>query len=336
MVRRCTSDQCLVAAVRKSRCSGIDLPVVGLLNNPSRDWRAISSRGGVRVASMQKRALEVDWNKFNINDFLFSHCTIVTSVTTAPNGYWIEPPCQELVNANGNAWTTPVLLATFKSFCGAENYYEHVQVPELSKGKILDAVLRPVVHVGKDGKKAEVLVCDILVATSRIHADIVDRVEEGELTTMSMGCVAHVVTCSKCGKEISDDNDSCPHLDNELMQEFVDKNGVRRIVSELCGRTYLKDGVLVGDPDSVEFIEASWVERPAYKGAVLNHMISAPSEKHASIVSMSTVKLSSLWEDLSHMRVADTEGMIVLRVARAELKRRQQEDMISRVASIRF
>jgi len=717
--------------------------VAGILSNPSRDWSAIAKRnGGVRVAS-EKRALDVDWKKFNIEDFLFNHCSIVTSVATASNGYWIEPPCHELVNANGNAWTTPVLMATFKSFCGAENYYEHVQVPELSKGKILDAVLRPVVHVGRDGKKAEVMICDILVATSRIHSDIVDRILNNELTTMSMGCglfgtlvtmsdgtrkriedigagemvfthkgsikkvtkpvktiwngdlyslkldgrpesldftgnhrffvasgikeclcgcgeelpdgnlgscfikghkvrvlnpmkkysseermsivkkidtakklkgewkalrdikagdyiltpvaqdsnsdywmteetarllglflaegcyrkvedeyvavefsyslseldtlaketadllesefgvkssiytredcnqcvvrsvvdrevvawfmenagnyshskvlqekifqlpksvllslfggwfdgdgccdfknrsrlsgstvskrlaeqldlllfrcgiyhsykitptkigktdliqrmavhhltipsseaykldgfsnkviirdiekrtrwdfvddyvmvrvksndqvrdiadnniqidvycleveddhsflvgnvsaencVAHVVTCSRCGKELSDDNDSCPHLENELMQEFVDKNGVRRIVAELCGRTYMKDGVLVGDPDSLEFIEASWVERPAYKGAVLNYMISEPTKKQASILQMSTKNLSSLFEDVLHMRVADTEGMMVLRVARAEILRRNREDIISRVASI--
>jgi len=331
-MRRCTSDHCLVAAARKSRLVGLDLPVAGILHSPSRDWNAISKRGSIRVAS-DRRALDVDWKKFNVNDFLFSHCTIVTSVKTADNGFWIEPPCEELVNANGNAWTTPVLLATFKSFGNAENYYEHVQVPELSKGKILDAVLRPVTYVGQTGLKADVLYCDILVATSRTHGELVDRIEHGELTTMSMGCLAHVVQCSKCGKEIKDDDANCEHLDNELMQEFVDKNGVRRIVSELCGRSFKRNGEWVGDPESLEFIEASWVEKPAFKGAVLNHMISeVDAEKHASILSLPSRKLAALFDDLPHIRVADAEGMLVLRVAREELLRRREEHLISRVA----
>jgi hypothetical protein len=334
-MRRCTSDHCLLAATRKSRLFGLDLPVAGVLHSPVREWGAIAHRVGARRIASARRALDVDWKKFNVNDYLFSHCTIVTSVKTADNGYWIDPPCQELVNANGNAWSTPVLLATFKSFIGAENYYEHVQVPELSKGKILDAVLRPVVYVGKDGSKADVYYCDILVATSRIHADIVERVEEGDLTTMSMGCLAHVVQCSKCGKEIEDDGDNCEHLENELMREFVDKNGVRRVVAELCGRSTKKDGQWVGDPASVEFIEASWVEKPAFKGAVLNYMISEPTTKQASILNLSTSKLASLFEDLPHIRVADTDGMMVLRVARAELWRRRQEGLIARVACAR-
>ena len=66
-----------------------------------------------------------------------------------------------------NAWSNPVLLATFGTFRGAQNYHEHVQIPELSKGTILDAVIRPVAYQDDDGKTAAVNYVDILVATNK-------------------------------------------------------------------------------------------------------------------------------------------------------------------------
>lgn len=116
------------------------------------------------------------------------NCTIVCSVETEDNGYYIKSPCDELVNSNANAWSNPVLLSTFRSFIGAYNYYEHVQIPELSKGRVIDAVLRPVVYEGKKGGKANVWYCDILVQTDRIHIGLCRRIASGELSTLSMGC----------------------------------------------------------------------------------------------------------------------------------------------------
>ena len=135
--RRCTSDVCLMNASKRSFV--LNLPVANILDNPKRDWRSVSA-GKIKVAS--NRSLGIDWNEYCKDDYLFTHATIVASVATAKNGYHIQSPCDELVNNNGNAWTNEVLLSTFRSFVGGENYYEHVQVPELSKGKILDAVIR--------------------------------------------------------------------------------------------------------------------------------------------------------------------------------------------------
>ena len=154
-------------------------------------------------------------------------------------------------------------------------------------------------------------------------------------------CLAHWVTCSKCGAELGDDDPNCAHLDREIMTSFHDENGIERIVSELCGR-HLRDasgkllrdasGNLVGDPESVKFIEASWVAKPAFLGAVLNHYISEIPKAAAQILDLSTASLEDTIEDIFKMRVADTNGMIVLRVAQHELLRRRQLSIADRVA----
>lgn len=701
MDRRCTSEVCISTATGRNASLGLSLSQV--LENPQKDWKRMTA-GRTRVA----REVEVDWNAFGQDRHIFSHCTIVASVKTEDNGYHIDPVCSPLVNNNGNAWTNPVLLATFRSFVGGFNFHEHVQIPELSKGKILDAVIRPIRYknasVGKDalvyycfagdtpilmsggevrgiadicpgqevvsgdgsirevlaishhyvqlsetvevsirgvldktvvtsnhgywakeniedewgwidagklernwwvlqpkpmvngtkrvnpdfawlvgeyvaegslveGRKAdgskffsltqftchknerdiiieaaekvigemgdfevpffksrwdedvqwvrkcsgsinfrdkgegsnirvghralaselfrlggrgaavkslddEILLewdeesklnflaglidgdgharrnvvslksssnslvrqvefllsslgmaysttgnwhdgaysgcatieldcyssarlkpylriknvfeepppsvsmnnraslavkegiarrvesvtpmsgevqipvynievdenhtyvannvkvknCDILVATERRHAQLCRRITSGELNTMSMGCTCSYVQCSKCGVVLGDNDPNCSHIDNEIGREFVDDNGVRRMVAELCGRS-LKDekGVWVGDEDSLKFIEASWVERPAFEGAVMNHFLSEVPKAAAKILEFPTDKLEQTMEELFRTRVADARGMMVLRVAIEEMNRRRREGMSRRV-----
>lgn len=329
--RRCTSESCQSKA---QRTFTLDLPVANLLWRPRQEWGRIRRASRIRVASDRK--LEVEWGDFQEEDYLFSHATIVCSVVLAPNGYHIEPPCDELVNSNGNAWSNEVLLACFKSFVGKNNFYEHCQVEELSKGRILDAVLRPVRYQGRNGGEANVFFCDILVATERRHTDLVRRIASGQLSTMSMGCSAHWIQCSKCGKQFDDWTPSCAHLEGEILSRFVDEDGQERVVAELCGRVIDDaNGNRVGDPKSCEFCEASWVESPAFKGAVLNHYIgelpkTAARDAHR-VVAMRTPDLDEAIEGMFRMRVADRVGMIVLRVAQEEMRRRKLEDVARRV-----
>ena len=312
----------MVAATRKS--VSLDLPVATVLPDPASDWRRIA-HGNSRVAR------NLDLKDYTLEDYLWTHCSIVCSVETEDNGYYIKPQCAELVNNNGNAWTNDVLMSTFRTFVGAENYLEHVQIPELSKGKILDAVLRPVRYKGQNGKEADVYYCDILVATNRKHEGLVNKIASGQLSTMSMGCLADYVTCSRCGAVLGDNDPNCAHIDGQLLQSFIDEDGVERIVAELCGRMIDQDGKMVGDSNSLRFIEASWVDKPAFHGAVLNHYI-GDIPKAANIITFPTQKLEDTVESLFKMRVADRTGMIVLNVARAELMRRRREAMIDRVA----
>lgn len=456
---------------------GLEASVANILVNPRSEWISYA-HNGVRTA-----AKDIDWQKFNKDDYLLTQCTIVCSVETEDDGHTIIPACNNLVNANGNAWTNDILLATFRSFVGAQNYLEHCfpagtkvlmadrsykniddvvvgesvinakgkadvvadtmcresdvfvkvncpfldsgkpfvfatpehpflvsdfegvtrfvkaedldastmylvtpsgvgfgtlfktkdgdnahlfsvekgiqfkhkvkvynltvrddntyvvegiavhncQIPALSKGTILDAVIRPVEHTGENGEKAHIYYVDILVATSREHKDLVEKIESGRLTTLSMGATCEYVTCSKCGGVFTDD-DSCEHIKNEIGQKYFDEQGKERIVSELCGRMVEKDGKLVADPDSVTFIEASWVEHPAFKGAVLEQYIegvpASTKSKHASYM-----ELTDAMEDIFKLRVADEKSGLILKVAQDEARRIERENRIARLTN---
>lgn len=213
---------------------------------------------------------------------------------------------------------------------------EHIQIPSLSKGTILDAVLRPFIYKDKEGNPVEVYICDILVATSKNHWDLVQKILNGDLNTLSMGTVCRDVQCSKCGRIFHDDEDSCEHIQDELLTNFKDENGIIRIVAELCGSSHWDQRLQqwVGNPDSNKFIEASWVQNPAYVGAVINHFIQAnmingeiagnfgkePSLEDAIMMSMG-------------MRVADSYGRLSLKLIRERHLELQRLNTINRVAS---
>lgn len=170
------------------KASFLDAHVVKILDHPKQQWNyhRRKTMGSKRFAGLQD---QVDWSLFNPKDYLFTHDTIVASVKVAKDGYTIVDPCYELVNANGNAWSNQVLSHAFRTFIGKPNFYQHYQIQGFEKGLILDAVLRPVTYVGSNGKKAQIFYVDILVATNRKHKDIVKRIVDGQLTTMSMGCL---------------------------------------------------------------------------------------------------------------------------------------------------
>ena len=207
---------------------------------------------------------------FSPDKYLLTHATIVASVDVEPSPlasdgkpYYIKESCSKYVNQNGDCWERELLLNTFRSFVGAYNYLEHVQIPQLSKGRIIDAVARPVDDNGS-------IYIDILVATSKIHRSLVASIESGEMGTLSMGCSIKYSRCSKCGRKAADEVDLCDHIRYSKNQFFYDENGVKRIIAELCGD---KD-----DPDSNVFIEASWVANPAFQGAVLRNIILAKED----------------------------------------------------------
>lgn len=290
----------------------IDFHVSGILVNPQEQWGRIKrdAMGKSRVAF---RKLDVDWKKYNTKDYLFTHDTACCSVETEENGYWITPPCWELVNANGNAWTTPVLLASFKTFIGGENYLEHMQIPALSKGKILDAIARPVVHHSDKYGNANIYVVDVLVATERKHESLIERIESGKLNTLSMGTICCYTTCSICGKVIGDNDKNCEHIDKHLGQMVTCQDGKDRICSELCGAVDENGNYI---EDSNKFIEISWVSHPAFQGAVVNafvetNEIKATREKEKD-------ELAKLFDGnlFERLKVADTDSKIALKITK--------------------
>lgn len=143
---------------------------------------------------------------------------------------------------------------------------EHVQIPELSKGKVIDAVLREI-PIGKSasGEELTTYYVDILVATDRKHKDLVRKIEAGELDKMSMGCTISFSLCTRCGNKAVDETQACQHVKYEKNNMFFDENGVQRKTAELCGHH--------SEPNSVKFCDASWVANPAFIGAVKRNNI---------------------------------------------------------------
>ena len=222
--------------------------------------------------------------KYDPEKYLLSHCSIIAAVDvdTAKESksehkdYLIKPEFSKFVNNNGDAWTKALLAKTYKSFIGANNWTEHCQIPELSKGKVIDAVLREV-PVGKDkeGKDIATYYVDILVATNRKHKDLVAKIETGETSFLSMGCKIAYSLCTKCGNKAIDETQACEHVRYEKNNTFYHEDGTQRKVAELCGHA--------SDSDSVTFIDASWVKNPAFTGAVVRNVVNPPEDVMAKI-----------------------------------------------------
>jgi hypothetical protein len=141
---------------------------------------------------------QVILQKYDPSKYLLSHCSIIASVDTEKPGqplgkqmfdgvqidrkypdYYITVGTSKYVNNNQDAWERKLLLAAYKTFIGAENYVEHIQIPELSKGKIIDAAARDI---------GDSIYVDILVATDKKHKALIEAITNGSLATLSMGC----------------------------------------------------------------------------------------------------------------------------------------------------
>lgn len=224
--------------------------------------------------------------KCDPKQFLLSHATIVASVDCyqpkrAKTGrqmnrgvqvevrwpdFRIKPECLDIVNNNGDAWERSLLLSTYRTFIGAPNYLEHIQLPELSKGFIVDAIARDL------GKSCYI---DILVATDRKHKQLVQDILSGKIGAMSMGCISLFTTCTKCGNVAADDSQLCPCVQYDGKRSaFTDDDGIQQIVAEVIGH--------VSIPNSNQFIEASWVRQPAFVGAQRRNFLNAESPAVAS------------------------------------------------------
>lgn len=242
--------------------------------------------------------------KYSPEKYLLSHSTIIAAVDVdeAKNSkskykdYLIKPEYSKLVNNNGDAWTKKMLAASYRTFVGANSYLEHVQIPELSKGKVIDAVLREV-PIGKDkfGKDLTTYYVDILVATDRKHKDLVAKIENGQMSTLSMGCKIAFSQCTKCGNIAVDETQACPCVRYEKNNVFYDEQGNQRKIAELCGHS--------DEPDSVTFVDASWVANPAFTGAVVRNIINPP-ENIMSKIKEAENKKAYEYEDGDFLKAA--------------------------------
>jgi len=249
-------------------------------------WEAVCRQSAIRTASQSgyrgaplaiTAAGQVSLQDYAPDRFLLSHCTIIASVDTEvspePLGkqmvdgvqidrrfadWQVTPKTVPYINNNNDCWERKLLLSTFKTFVGGENYVEHIQIPELSKGKIIDAASRDI---------GDSIYVDILVATDKKHAPLISAITTGHLQTLSMGCQVAFTICTKCGNVAEDEVQLCRHIRYMKGNEFYDALGNKRKIAELCGH-------VTAEPGSVSFVEASWVANPAFTGAVLRSILS--------------------------------------------------------------
>lgn len=198
--------------------------------------------------------------------YLLSHCTIMSSVAVEekPYDYLIRPASAHLVNNNDDAWSSSVMKASYKTFVGAFNFVEHFQNSKYAKGHIVDSVLRKI-HLTQDPRDSVYFV-DILVATDLSHSKLAAQIRNGEVKYLSMGCVTDLVICSFCGQHVTDASTYCHHLQFNKGSFLPDEDGVPRRVAELCGHDSLPGG-------GVKFVEASWVQTPAFPGAIKRSIV---------------------------------------------------------------
>jgi len=249
-----------------------------------RGWggiRKVASAGSSR--NLTDQAKEILGQPLHSDTHLVTHCTIVASVDTdsMPNAklgnikvgsktinrkwadYLIKPECSQFVNNNGDSWSREVLRMAYPTFIGAHNFQEHVQIEEQSKGRIIDAVARDI---------GDSLYIDILVATDRKNAVLVQDIESGKMATLSMGCTTDFTICSKCGHYAVDETELCDHIRYAKLNTFMDDSGQKRVIAELCGHQSYDENPEA--PGGVRFIEASWVAVPAFPGAVMRNVLS--------------------------------------------------------------
>jgi hypothetical protein len=240
------------------------------------------ANGPYRTASttpnLVAQASEILQEQFDPSNYLLTHATIVASVDTEDvanarmgndldmgrkvlrkwANYRVLPNCDKFINNNHDAWDRPVLMKSYRTFIGAHNFVEHVQIEEQSKGRIIDAVARDI---------GESIYVDILIATNRNHANLINDIQNGRMGTMSMGCSVTETICTKCGNVAADETQMCEHIKYAKGNYEFDMQGRRYRIAELCGHDTI-------DPNGgVHFIEASWVAVPAFQGAVTRGII---------------------------------------------------------------
>jgi len=111
---------------------------------------------------------------------------------------------------------------------------------------------------------------DLLVATDRVHTQLVKDIIRGVMKTMSMGCSIQFSICTQCGNVATDEEHMCSHIGLMKGESFVTEDGETQVIAELCGHREVED--------SVTFFEASWVEIPAFEGAHVRTVLYVPPD----------------------------------------------------------
>ena len=207
---------------------------------------------------------------YDPNKFLYIQTTIVPSTRVEANGYHIKPG-HEFSNTWSDSIDEQVLDYFAPTFGISHIYLEHVHIPALRKGRVVDHHL----YRQDIGPTKNVLIADGLLALETKHADLVKMVLDRDIYAVSQGCFSDYLRCSRCGKVAARLEDACDHVKSEGNTFFTDKQGTRRLVTNLLGDP--------GRDTSFAFFDVSLVLRPAFFMAVfqniLNHNLDDLREK---------------------------------------------------------
>lgn len=282
-----------------------------------RGWNSVKRASKETPArNINEQAREILGCSPDPDKFLFTHCTIMASVDVDRvqgtkigkikegsktinrkySDFYIKPNCSQFVNNNGDSWSRPVLAKSFHTFIGGHNFQEHVQIEAQSKGRILDAVSRDL---------GDSLYIDLLIATNLKHTQLINDIKSGEMGTLSMGCTTEFTICSKCGHVSADETEACDCIKYEKLNTFLDDDGNKRVVAELCGHQDFDE------TGGVKFIEASWVRVPAFTGAVMRNImkVGGINISEADVKRM-LVSSAPSWSETAVMKVASSRNLL--------------------------
>jgi hypothetical protein len=217
----------------------------------------------------------------NSDDWLFTQATGIVSCNVEGK-FKVTKNTAPFINSNGIGFPSEVLAKYYKSFIGAHNYRNHEQDPKKSYGVVLDAVLRKVpvksVITGKKTDETNYYV-DLLIATNRkVHKEWCKAIESGVVKFLSMGCMAHTLQCSQCGKKSHNSLENCYHMNMETGLFFIDSSGDKRITASLVVDEK------TDDDDPLNFIEISYLTvNPAFPSAIMGYVLNPGPNKTVTV-----------------------------------------------------
>lgn len=209
--------------------------------------------------------------KLKSDEWLFSQVTAIASCHIV-DGYKITPTTAKFVNNNHNAWSNENMQKYYQTFIGAHNFYNHKQEAKFSYGFVCDAAIRPVV-LDKETNET-VFYVDLLVATNAKEPPnpaVISRMKLDKLTTWSMGCISTSLQCSRCGMLSENPEDDCNHMKYELGRKYITPLGTMEKTAAIV--VDKKDD---GSPGTIEFVDISVVDDPAFKGSVSGYKLEFP------------------------------------------------------------
>lgn len=283
-------------------------------------WRKVITASDRGMRNVTEQASKVLGESFDPSKYLLTHATIMASVKVeeVPNvdlgkithdgktihrkyrDYRISADTDKYINNNLDAWSKEALLKSYKTFIGAHNFVEHVQIEDLSKGRIIDAVPRDI---------GDSIYIDILVATNRKHKDLIESIESGKMSGMSMGCSVDFTICSYCGNVASDETQMCEHIKYQKGNVFYDEKGGQHRIAELCGHKTI-------DPTgAINFVEASWVAVPAFRGAVARNILSWDKEGETEPLNAVPEEWGGASTEISNIPTGGEETPLMAKVA---------------------